>query len=357
MAGRTTTDIQYSGVIKRYGDTTAVDNIDISVDRGELMALVGPSGSGKTTTLRMLAGFESPTEGDVSLAGVSLLGVPPHKRDTATVFQGYALFPHMTVGENIAFGLKYVGYDKKGVDERVKEVLDLVDMAGMQERKPGNLSGGQQQRVATARALAPEPKVLLMDEPLGALDKKLRDQIRVDFARLQDELGITTLYVTHNQEEALTMADRIAVMNNGRIEQIGTPTEVYRAPETRFVSDFIGDTNILEGEITEMDGGMVLMMNGSYIRLNYDSNSREGLTVFVRPEEIDISQPDSSETADNVLRGTLRQSLFIGDKYRYYVEVGDQEFTVDGDAKQMDFDEGDEVAVTWNNEDTTVVSG
>jgi len=356
MATRGGTDIQYQNVTKKYGDTTAVDEINISIKRGELMAIIGPSGSGKTTTLRMLAGFEPPTAGNVSLAGTNLVGVPPHKRDTATVFQDYALFPHMSVGENIAFGLKNRGYDKKSVGDRVSEVLELVDMAGMESRKPTNLSGGQQQRVATARALAPEPKVLLMDEPLGALDKKLRDQIRVDFARLQQELGITTLYVTHNQEEALTMADRIAVMNDGRIEQIGTPTEVYRSPKTEFVSDFIGDTNILDGDVFEVDGRVVLEMNGSEIRLDYDGDLRERPTVFVRPEDISIAPAGSGKSADNVLTGVLQHSLFLGGKHRYYVTVDSQEFIVNGSGKRREFDDGDEVVLTWDDENTTVVS-
>ncbi|MFC6940708.1 ABC transporter ATP-binding protein [Salinirubellus sp. GCM10025818] len=356
MATRGGTDIQYENVTKQYGETTAVDEINISIERGEFMAIIGPSGSGKTTTLRMLAGFETPTTGDVSLAGTSLVGVPPHKRDTATVFQDYALFPHMSVGENIAFGLKNRGYDRKPVDERVSEVLELVDMAGMEGRRPASLSGGQQQRVATARALAPEPKVLLMDEPLGALDKKLRDQIRVDFARLQQELGITTLYVTHNQEEALTMADRVAVMNDGRIEQIGTPTEVYRSPRTEFVSDFIGDTNILHGDITEVDGRVVIRMAGSEIRLDYDGDLRVRPTVFVRPEDISLASAGAEGSADNVLTGELQHSLFLGDKYRYYVDVDGQEFIVNGSGKRREFEDGDEVVITWDNEDTTVVS-
>jgi spermidine/putrescine ABC transporter ATP-binding subunit len=348
--------IRYSSVSKHYGETIAVDDIDLSVEQGEFMALIGPSGSGKTTTLRMLAGFDKPTKGEIYLAGTDVVSIPPHKRDTATVFQDYALFPHMTVGENIAFGLKQRGYGKEEIDNRVDEVLGLVDMADLRDREPINLSGGQQQRVATARALAPEPKVILMDEPLGALDKKLRDQIRVDFARLQNELDITTLYVTHNQEEALTMADRVAVMNEGHIEQIGTPTEVYQNPETRFVSDFIGDTNMLEGEIVDRDGRSVLRMGETEIELRTGGPVRDDATVFVRPENMQLAGLGEKTGADNVISGTLQQILFVGEKFQYFVDVGGTEFAVDGDTKNAAFQEGDDVQITWDKEDTVVVT-
>ncbi|MFB6270028.1 MAG: ABC transporter ATP-binding protein, partial [Halobacterium sp.] len=265
----TDTAIRYDGVTKEYGDLKAVNDVSFEVKDGELLALLGPSGSGKTTTLRMLAGFEKPTEGTISLAGDDVTHVPTHKRDTGMVFQDYALFPHMTVGENIAFGLKRQGFEKDEIDDRISEVLDMVDLQGFADRNPKNLSGGQQQRVATARAIAIEPEVMLMDEPLGALDKKLRDQLEVELTELQADLGITTLYVTHNQEEALTIADRIAVMNEGEIEQIAPPIEVYEEPATEFVADFIGDTNFLEGDLRETEAGdVVLEVDGTELGVN-----------------------------------------------------------------------------------------
>ncbi len=350
--------IEYRNVTKRFGDILAVDDVSFEVKEGELLALLGPSGSGKTTTLRMLAGFETPTEGRITLAGRDVTTVPTHKRDTGMVFQDYALFPHMTVGENIAFGLKRKGFSGDEIDERIEEVLEMVDLGGFRDRNPPELSGGQQQRVATARAIAIEPTVLLMDEPLGALDKKLRDQLEVELVELQSQLGITTLYVTHNQEEALTMADRVAVMNEGRIEQIATPTEIYEEPATEFVADFIGDTNFLDGELSRGDDGLTLRMNGSEIGVTDRGGDPTNQVVFVRPEKIDLMAPGSTPSRDNAIDGTVDRVLFIGSKLRYYLDVDGQEVIAETENKHSThrFSEGDEVLLTWDRGDTRVAN-
>ena len=236
--------IQMKQVNKLYGDQHIVKNLDLTVYKGEFLTLLGPSGCGKTTTLRMLAGFESPTDGVVLLNGKDIVGVPPFKRDVNTVFQNYALFPHMTVRENIGYGLKMKKVKKSDIAKKVEEILQLVQMEAFADRKPRQLSGGQQQRVAIGRALINNPTVLLLDEPLGALDLKLRKQMQFELKHLQQKLGITFIYVTHDQEEALTMSDRVAVMNKGRIEQIDTPKTIYHSPKTRFVADFIGETQL-----------------------------------------------------------------------------------------------------------------
>lgn len=352
--------IQYESVTKRFGDVTAAEDISFEVKEGEFLALLGPSGAGKTTLLRLLAGFESVSDGRIVLDGVDITGVPPQNRDTGTVFQNYALFPHMTVKENIAFGLKQKGI--KNIDERVAEVLEIMEMGGMEDRKPSELSGGQQQRVATARAIAIEPSVLLMDEPLGALDKKLREQLKVELKNLQDQLGITTVYVTHNQSEALTMADRIIVMNHGKIEQIGTPTEIYQSPETEFVADFIGDTNFLNGTFDYDDETKFVLGNGQEIFVNPASvdGQRDNKKAFVRPEKISITTAeDFDETSgQNALSGTLTEQIFLGSKVRYFVESGGNELLVE--TQDIDsantFKTGDSVVVTWDSEDTQTVT-
>ncbi len=248
--GSGTPDVRLTGVTKRFGDDiVAVDRVDLDVHNGEFLALLGPSGCGKTTTLRLIAGFEEPTEGEIEIGGRSAVGVPPHKRDVNTVFQQYALFPHMTVLDNVAYGLKQRKVDK--ADRRLKaaEALELVRLTGRETAKPAELSGGMQQRVALARALVLHPQVLLLDEPLGALDKKLRDAMQIELKRIQRDVGITFIVVTHDQEEAMAMADRIAVMDDGRIDQLGAPSEIYDRPATPFVADFIGDMNHLEGTL------------------------------------------------------------------------------------------------------------
>jgi len=353
--------IRYENVTKRFGDVTAAEDISFTVKESEFLALLGPSGAGKTTLLRLLAGFENVSEGKIVLDGIDITGVPPQNRDTGMVFQNYALFPHLIVKENIAFGLKQNGFDN--IDERISEVLEIMEMSGMKDRKPSELSGGQQQRVATARAIAIEPSVLLMDEPLGALDKKLREQLQVELKNLQDRLGITTVYVTHNQSEALTMADRIIVMNHGTIEQIGTPTEIYQSPKTEFVADFIGDTNFLEGEF-EYDGdeSRFVLKSGQQLLVNPASvdGRSNNKKVFVRPEKISITRPDDvTETnGQNVLSGRISEQIFLGSEIRYFVDVGDDEVLVktQGIDSTRLFETGDEVVVKWSREDTQTVT-
>jgi len=351
--------IQYDGVTKEYGDLKAVNDVSFDVKDGELLALLGPSGSGKTTTLRMLAGFEKPTEGTISLAGDDVTHVPTHKRDTGMVFQDYALFPHMTVGENISFGLKRQGFEKGEIQERIDEVLDMVDLQGFADRNPRNLSGGQQQRVATARAIAIEPEVMLMDEPLGALDKKLRDQLEVELTELQADLGITTLYVTHNQEEALTIADRIAVMNEGEIEQIASPIEVYEEPATEFVADFIGDTNFLHGDLYETDGRVVLEIEGTAVDVNASGVPDGGGAVFVRPEKMNAREVGYTDESANTLPGHVTRRLFLGSKVRYFVDIGRNVVTVDDSNKHGTtlHEPGDDVVLSWSVHDTRLAHG
>ena len=348
--------IRYDEVTKTFGDVTAVNEVSFEVKDGELLALLGPSGSGKTTTLRMLAGFETPTSGTISLAGKDVTRVPTHKRDTGMVFQDYALFPHMTVGENIAFGLNRQGITDDAVDDRIDEVLSLVDLDGFADRDPKTLSGGQQQRVATARAVAIEPEVLLMDEPLGALDKRLRDQLEVELTEIQENLGITTLYVTHNQEEALTIADRIAVMNEGTIEQIAPPMEVYEEPATEFVADFIGDTNFLDGKITETsDGRVVLATDNGDIEVNTVTAPTDGTgAVFVRPEKITARTEGLDDETQNTLPGRIERRIFLGSKVRYFVDVSGTQVVVDESNRHATtiYDAGDEVVLAWSVHDT-----
>jgi spermidine/putrescine ABC transporter ATP-binding subunit len=345
--------IEFRNVSKHYGPVVAVDDVSFRVEPGEMLALLGPSGSGKTTTLRMLAGFEEPTEGEIYLDDDDVVGIPAHKRDTGMVFQDYALFPHMTVAENVAYGLHRRGYDDEEAAARVAEVLELVDLGGFDDREPGHLSGGQQQRVATARALAVEPTVLLMDEPLGALDKKLRDQLQVELSEIQQKLEITTLYVTHNQDEALTMADRITVMNEGQIEQIAPPEEIYRSPATEFVADFIGETNFLPGTLRE-DEGVVLDTEETEIAVNAETIPEGECVVFVRPERITVepSGPDTNEV--NALEGIVAQAMFYGSTIRYYVDVGETEIVAEmtNRGTQTLFERGDSVFLTWDPVDT-----
>src|ERR1700751_4218421 len=252
-AAATEYDIRLIGLTKRFDDVVAVDDISLDIDRGHFFALLGPSGCGKTTTLRMIGGFEEPTEGRIELGGVDVARLPPYKRDVNTVFQSYALFPHLTIFENVAFGLRRRGGKSGELRRRVGEALELVGLAGLERRKPRQLSGGQQQRIALARALVNRPRVLLLDEPLGALDLKLRKEMQLELKRIQHEVGITFVHVTHDQEEAMTMADRIVIMNGGRIEQLGMPSELYERPRTAFVAGFLGVSNLLEGSVVGDD--------------------------------------------------------------------------------------------------------
>ena len=320
-------DVRLDRVTKDFGETVAVDDLSLGMPSGEFFSLLGPSGCGKTTTLRMIGGFEEPTRGTIYLGGRDVTDLPPYRRDVNTVFQSYALFPHLNVFENVAFGMRRRKVDKGEIRRRVQEALALVDLEGFERRKPAQMSGGQQQRVALARALVNQPKVLLLDEPLGALDLKLRKQMQLELKRIQSEVGITFIYVTHDQEEAMTMSDRLAVMRAGKIEQVGPPEDVYEDPLTEYVASFLGASNLLDGELKEQDGGIstVLLAGGDVVRIPADRADfvpGTALKVGVRPEKITI-EPDSDEevqTGWNAVRGLLRMSTYIGVSHQYKVE-------------------------------------
>ncbi len=311
--------VRLEAVEKRFGDVVAVDGVDLDVRDGEFFSMLGPSGSGKTTTLRMIAGFELPTAGRILLHGADVTSVPPFDRDVNTVFQDYALFPHMTVGDNVAYGLMVRKVAKAERAERVAEAMRMVRLEGYERRKPGQLSGGQRQRVALARALVNRPRVLLLDEPLGALDLKLREEMQIELKSIQQQVGITFIYVTHDQEEALTMSDRMAVFNKGRIEQIGAPAEIYERPATRFVAGFVGTSNLLRGEVA-------LAVVGT------------AGTFTIRPEKIRLGEPDSPVGPDETsTTGVVRDVVYLGPDTRYIVTL----------------DAGSDLVVTQQNLSTT----
>lgn len=307
---------------KKFKDFVAAKDINLVVESGEFLTLLGPSGCGKTTTLRMIAGFEQPTEGEVWIDGQLVNDIEPYKRDVNTVFQSYALFPHMNVFDNIAFGLRMKKVKKAEVKERVENILKLVQLEQFIDRKPDQLSGGQRQRVAIARALVNNPKVLLLDEPLGALDLRLRKQMQVELKHLQKQLGITFIYVTHDQEEALTMSDRIIVMNEGLIEQIGSPTEIYERPKTRFIADFIGETNIFEGIIKRKDDQFVYIdCAGQELKAlrNGEGDTGEKVYLAVRPEKMDVNII-ANETLSN-LSCLFKEKIYIGSLTKLVLEL------------------------------------
>jgi spermidine/putrescine transport system ATP-binding protein len=310
-------------VTKRFGDVTAVNAIDLAIEEGEFFTMLGPSGCGKTTTLRMIAGFEEVTEGRLSIDDIDMLGIPPHKRPTNTVFQSYALFPHLSVRENVAFGLRRKGVNRTEIDRRVREELERVGLAAEANRKPSQLSGGMQQRVALARALVNLPRVLLLDEPLGALDLKLRKGLQVELKRIQREVGITFVYVTHDQEEALTMSDRIAVMNSGRIEQIGDPEEVYDRPATTFVAGFIGVSNLMPGTVRKAGrNGEVELDSGVKVSTDIDGfTPGERCHAVVRPEKLYIG---SGGRYEPTVEGLVESSLYLGTSTQLIVKLSDE---------------------------------
>ncbi|QKV19272.1 ABC transporter ATP-binding protein [Oricola thermophila] len=308
--------ISFRNVSKRFGDFTAVDNLSLDVYEREFFSLLGPSGCGKTTLLRMLAGFEEPTEGELYLDGQPLKGVPPHRRPVNMMFQSYALFPHMSVADNIAFGLKQDGMPKEEREERVAQMLRLVKLEEFARRKPHQLSGGQRQRVALARSVAKRPKLLILDEPLGALDKKLREETQFELMDLQQELGLTFMIVTHDQEEAMTMSDRIAVMDRGVIVQVGTPAEIYEAPNSRYVADFIGSVNLVEGRVVSSGDGHVVIdgPDGRFVGAVRSCAPADGETAWfaIRPEKMHVSRGKPEGTV-NAFEGEVWDIAYLGD--------------------------------------------
>jgi len=309
-------DVRLENVTKRFDDVVAVDDLSLEIERGSFFALLGPSGCGKTTTLRMIGGFEEPTAGTIYLGDEPVSGKPPYKRDVNTVFQSYALFPHLSIFENVAFGLRRKGVRKSELRGRVTSILELVGLAGYERRKPRQLSGGQQQRVALARALVNKPRVLLLDEPLGALDLKLRKQMQLELKAIQNDVGITFVHVTHDQDEAMTMADGIAIMNAGKIEQLGAPSELYEQPRTAFVAGFLGISNLLPGTVTAP--GSVRLADSTEVRVPPEAlNGRTGrVAVGVRPEKIRLGHGE-----ENRLTGRVLETAYVGVATQYVLET------------------------------------
>jgi putative spermidine/putrescine transport system ATP-binding protein len=362
-------DVRLVGVRKRYGDVVAVDGVDLEIRRGEFFTMLGPSGSGKTTCLRMIAGFERPDDGRVELAGEDVGGLPPNERDVNTVFQDYALFPHMTVGANVGYGLRVKGIAKAERAERITRALALVRLEGYDDRRPSQLSGGQRQRVALARALVNRPRVLLLDEPLGALDLKLRQQLQVELKRIQQEVGITFVYVTHDQDEALSMSDRIAVMDDGRVVQVGTPHEVYDEPGTRFVAGFVGVSNLLELKVKTVEDGVATLELGPGDHVTapvagHDLAPGGIAVVTIRPERIALRPADAAGAGASAAcraRGTVRESLYAGPVSRYVVALdGGGELMVVRQNTDTSFEDavalrGRSVVLTWDEGSTRVI--
>jgi putrescine transport system ATP-binding protein len=342
--------IHFDRVTKRFGDFTAVNELSLVIYEREFFALLGASGCGKTTLLRMLAGFENPTSGRILLDGQDLAGIPPYRRPVNMMFQSYALFPHMTVEANIAFGLKQDGMAKADIEARVKEMLRLVKLEQFAKRKPHQLSGGQRQRVALARSVAKRPKVLLLDEPLGALDKKLREETQFELMDLQQSLGLTFVIVTHDQEEAMTMADRIALLDKGQVMQVSTPAEIYEAPNSRFVANFIGNVNMLEGKVTGKGEGwaQITGATGAEIRVENAGDAQPGSAVAfaIRPEKIRVSSKQPPAGTPNVLQGDIYDLAYLGDMTVYHVKLADGQVIK---ASALNASRVTEDPLTWND--------
>jgi spermidine/putrescine ABC transporter ATP-binding subunit len=348
-------------VSKRFGSTLAVDDVVLSIRRGEFFSLLGPSGCGKSTTLRMISGFERPTSGSIRIRGRVVNDVPPHRRDTNLVFQQLALFPHLNVFDNIAFGPRIKGTPRTNIRKRVLQMLEMVGLTGYAERRMAQLSGGQQQRVAIARALINEPTVLLLDEPLGALDLKLRVQMQRELKALQHRVGTTFVYVTHDQGEALTMSDRMAVMNLGRVEQVGSGPDLYLRPNTTFVASFIGETNFLKGWAEGQDGDMVSLRVGEQrlkVRSRHPVQKGQQLTMSVRPERLEISAIEGNETPEGSWRSRLTEVSFLGNTIRYELVVGDgQKLKVDRLAgTEAMLRQGQEAIIHWDPDAAILVT-
>ncbi len=359
-------DVRLQNLSKHYHRTRAVDDVSLSIEPGSMVALLGPSGCGKTTCLRMIAGLVLPTSGDILVNGVPVTSVPVHKRNVGMLFQNYALFPHMTVAENVAFGLNMRGVSKADTGNRVRDALDLVRLRDFGDRFPNQLSGGQQQRVALARALVIEPAVLLLDEPLGALDKGLRESMQVELRALQRRLGVTTVMVTHDQDEALTMADMVVVMRDGKLEQVGSATDIYQRPNTQFVATFLGASNLFSGKILERSGQNAVVEASFGIRLQVPSaQAGDGnLTISVRPEAIRITRVHESGAyhAPNSIEAKVDQVIYRGFITHYYLRLsGGQELIAYQQNQTRDqaatFQQGDTVVATWDASNNHVIPG
>jgi spermidine/putrescine transport system ATP-binding protein len=357
-------DVRLVDVVKKFGETVAVDSINLEVRDGEFFSLLGPSGCGKTTTLRMIGGFEEPTSGLIELQGQDVTWLPPFKRNVNTVFQNYALFPHLTIFENVAFGLRRKGLKGPAVKGRVTDMLKLVELPGFENRKPNQISGGQAQRVALARALINRPAVLLLDEPLGALDLKLRKQMQVELKRIQQEVGITFIYVTHDQEEAMTMSDRIAVMNRGRYEQLDNPEVLYERPATRFVAGFLGVSNLLPATIVGNDGSYASAKLADETTIRIPAGLVDGHAVVrigIRPEKIRMRETtEDGPSGHNRLTGVVRDASYIGVSTQYLVESRGgtlmvYEQNVERATRAELWSRGDQVQLTWSPDHGFVV--
>ncbi|MEQ8450168.1 MAG: ABC transporter ATP-binding protein [Nitratireductor sp.] len=319
--------ISFDNITKKFGDFTAVDSLSLDIYEREFFALLGASGCGKSTLLRMLAGFEAPTSGRILLDGQDLAGIPPYRRPVNMMFQSYALFPHMSVEQNIAFGLKQDGMAKADIEKRVGEMLKLVKLEQFAKRKPHQLSGGQRQRVALARSVAKRPKVLLLDEPLGALDKKLREETQFELVDLQHDLGLTFIVVTHDQEEAMTMADRIAILDKGEVVQVATPAEIYEAPGSRFVADFVGTVNLIEGEMRGRENGVARIEDGRGLTIltedDGDATAGDRVWFAIRPEKLKVSAAKPDTTDSNAAEGEIYDIAYLGDMTVFHIRLDD----------------------------------
>jgi spermidine/putrescine transport system ATP-binding protein len=354
--------LRFENVTKRFGNFTSVDHVTLEIEHGKVFSLLGPSGCGKTTLLRMAAGFETPDEGRVLLDGRDITGLPPEQRPVNTVFQNYALFPHLSVRENIGFGLKIAKQPAAQIQQEVDRMLDLVDLTAHADKMPAKLSGGQKQRVGIARALANKPRVLLLDEPLAALDLKLRQRLLVELDAIHDEVGITFLYVTHDQGEAMSISDTIAVMNQGRIEQIGKPAEIYETPRTSFVAAFIGDTNFLEGRVAESLGerfSRAEIPGLGAVMIDNDTPVRPGdrIHLSLRPEKLMVSREKPANGQwDNAVPGTVEDIIYFGSHTRYWVRCGEYRICAEQQHRTFQLDEtapswGDPVWLRWHAND------
>jgi spermidine/putrescine ABC transporter ATP-binding subunit len=360
LNSRAGAEVRLQNLTKSFGSALAVDDVSVTIGRGEFFTILGPSGSGKTTTMMMVAGFVYPTSGSIQIGEKNVADLPPQKRDLGMVFQNYAVFPHLSVFENVAFPLRVRKTPKDVLKASVEEALDLVKLREFAERMPKQLSGGQQQRVALARALVFKPSVLLMDEPLGALDKKLRDHMQTEIRRIHQRLGVTVIYVTHDQGEALTMSDRIAIMNDGKIEQIGSPADLYDRPNTRFVADFLGDTNFISGKLVEVSGdqGTVQISDGwSFSGALSDPSLRPGASVVagVRPEKIHVA--DANEKPTNTCAATVFEVVYSGDVTRYEVRgPGDVSLIVSAPNRSnvARHQEGQTITLAWDRAETRI---